>query len=148
MAVKPIPDEYPRVSPYLIVNDAGKTIDFVKEVFGEKEIERMTLKDGTINHAEVKIGDSVIMLSQASENYHSLPAMLYIYVEDTDAAYKRALKAGAKSVMEPADQFYGDRSAGVRDSNGIQWWMASHAEDVSKEEMQRRNVERAKSKGN
>jgi len=148
MAVKPIPDEYPRVSPYLIVNDAGKTIDFVKEVFGAKEIERMTLKDGTINHAEVKIGDSVIMLSQASENYHSLPAMLYIYVEDTDAAYKRALKAGAKSVMEPADQFYGDRSAGVRDSNGIQWWMASHAEDVSKEEMQRRNVERAKSKGN
>jgi len=148
MAVKPIPDEYPRVSPYLIVNDAGKTIDFVKEVFGAKEIERMTLKDGTINHAEVKIGDSVIMLSQASENYPALPAMLYIYVKDTDAAYKRALKAGAKSVMEPADQFYGDRSAGVRDSNGIQWWMASHAEDVSKEEMQRRNVERAKSKGN
>jgi len=142
MAVKPIPDNYPRVSPYLIVSDVGKTIDFLKKIFNAKEIERMTLKDGTVNHAEVKIGDSVIMMGKGGPQYPPLPAMLYIYVEDTDAAYNAAINAGAESVMKPANQFYGDRNAGVKDWDGIQWWIASHVEDVSREEIQKRNENR------
>lgn len=144
MSVKPIPGNVPRVSPYLIVKDVGETINFLKEVFNAEEDERMTLPDGTINHGSVKIGDSLIMMGKGSENYPPQPAMLYIYVEDTDAAYKLALEKGATSVMEPADQFYGDRNAAVKDSNGISWWIATHIEDVSAEEVQRRNEERAK----
>ena len=144
MSVKPIPGNVPRVSPYLIVKDVGETINFLKEVFNAEEDERMTLPDGTINHGSVKIGDSLIMMGKGSENYPPQPAMLYIYVEDTDAAYKLALEKGATSVMEPADQFYGDRNAAVKDSNSISWWIATHIEDVSAEEVQRRNEERAK----
>jgi len=144
MSVKPIPDNVPRVSPYLIVKDVGETINFLKEIFNAEEGERMTLPDGTINHGSVKIGNSLIMMGKASENYPPQPAMLYIYVEDTDTTYKLALEKGATSVMEPADQFYGDRNAAVKDSNGISWWIATHIEDVSNEEIQKRNEERAK----
>lgn len=143
MPVKPIPDNYPRVSPYLIVKDCAETIEFVKYVFGAKEREKMVLPDGSINHAEVSIGDSVIMMGKAAEHHPPQTIMLYIYVEDTDTAYKCALEKGAESVMEPANQFYGDRNARVKDSNGINWWIASHVEDVSEEEMRRRNTERA-----
>ncbi len=145
MSVKPIPDGVSRVSPYLIVKDVIKTIDFLKEVFGAEEIERMTLPDGTVNHGSVRIGDSVIMMG-ANPQSPPMPAMLYVYVEDTDVAYKRAVKTGAESAMEPVNQFYGDRNAAVKDSDGIQWWIASHIEDVSAEEMQRRNEEQAKKK--
>lgn len=143
MSVKPIPDDFPRVSPYLIVKDVVKTIDFLKDVFGAEEMERMTLADGTANHAAVKIGDSVIMMG-ANPQSPPMPAMLYIFVEDTDATYNSALKAGAESVMEPSDQFYGDRNAAVKDSDDINWWIATHVEDVPPEEMQRRNEERTK----
>jgi PhnB protein len=146
MAVKPIPDNYPRVIPYLIVKDVQKQMDFLIDVFGAKQSEKMTLPDGTVNHAEVRIGDSVIMMGRSSNDYPPIPAMIYIYVEDTDAAYNIALKNGAKSIMEPADQFYGDRNAGVSDPYGNSWWMASHVEDVSTEEIERRNKERAKQK--
>ena len=84
------------------------------------------------------------MMGKGSDNYPPQPAMLYIYVNNTDAVYKRALESGATSVMEPADQFYGDRNAAVKDSDGISWWIATHIEDVSPEEMQKRNEERAK----
>jgi len=144
MAVKPIPDGAPRVSPYLIVSDVAKTIDFLKKVFDAKELEKMTLTDGTVNHGSVKIGDSVIMMGGGSPQNHPIPSMLYIYVENTDATYKRALNAGGQSIMEPTNQFYGDRNAAVKDSDGIQWWIASHIEDVSAEEIQRRNKERTK----
>ena len=144
MSVKPIPDNIPRVSPYLIVTDVDKTMNFLKDVFSASEIDKMKLPDGTVNHGSVKIGDSLIMMGKGSENYPPQPAMLYIYVEDTDAAYKLALEKGTTSVMEPADQFYGDRNAAVKDSNGISWWIATHIEDVSAEEVQRRNEERAK----
>jgi PhnB protein len=144
MPVKPIPENYPRVSPYLIVKDCAETIEFLKYVFDAKEREKMALPDGTINHAEVTIGDSVIMMGKAAEHHAAQTTMLYIYVEDTDAAYKLALEKGAVSVMEPADQFYGDRNAAVKDKDGVSWWMASHVEDVSKEEIQRRSDERAK----
>ena len=144
MAVKPIPENYPRVIPYLIVKDVNKQMDFLTEVFGAKQSEKMTLEDGTVNHAEVRLGDSVMMIGRSSDDYPPNPTMIYIYVEDTDAAYSKALKAGAKSLMEPADQFYGDRNAGVKYPFGNSWWIASHVEDISSEEMERRNKERAK----
>ena len=83
-------------------------------------------------------------MGKAAEDHQPQNAMLYIYVEDTDAAYKRAIEKGAVSVMEPADQFYGDRNAGVKDKDGVNWWMATHVEDVNEEELQKRNLERAK----
>jgi len=144
MAVKPIPENYPRVSPYLIVSDVEETMGFVEYVFNGKVREKMTTPDGSVNHGEMNIGDSVIMMGKASADYPTLNAMLYIYVEDTDAAYKRAIEKGAVSVMEPANQFYGDRNAGVKDKDGISWWFATHVEDVSPEEMMRRNEERSK----
>lgn len=117
---------------------------FLKDVFSAEEGERMVLPDGTVNHGSVKIGDSLIMIGKKSENIPEQSTMLYIYVEDTDATYKLALGKGASSVMEPADQFYGDRNAAVKDSDGIGWWIATHVENVSPEEMQKRNEERAK----
>jgi PhnB protein len=145
MAVKPIPENYPRVSPYLIVKDVEKTMEFIKYVFGGKEREKMEMADGSVNHAEMSIGDSVIMMGKASNEHQIQNTMLYIYVEDTDASYKKALEKGAVSVMEPADQFYGDRNAGVKDKDGIKWWIATHVEDVSPDEIKRRNDERSKS---
>jgi len=144
MAVKPIPENYPRVSPYLVVKNVADTMDFIQYVFDGKVWEKMTTPDGSINHAEMNIGDSVIMMGKASEDYPPLNAMLYIYVEDTDKAYNRAIEKGATSVMEPANQFYGDRNAGVKDKDGISWWIASHVEDVSPEEMMRRNEAQSK----
>jgi PhnB protein len=93
----------------------------------------------------MSIGDSVIMMGKASNEHQIQNTMLYIYVEDTDASYKKALEKGAVSVMEPADQFYGDRNAGVKDKDGINWWIATHVEDVSPDEIRRRNDERSKS---
>jgi len=144
MAVKFIPDNYPRVSPYLIVKDVKRTMDFLKYVFRAEGREKLTLPDGTVNHGEVSIGNSVIMMGKATENNQQQNAMLYIYVEDTDATYNRAIEKGAVSVMEPADQVYGDRSAGVKDSDGISYWMATHIEDISPEELQRRNEAKTK----
>ncbi len=146
MALKPIPDNYPRVIPYLIVEDVSKQMEFLVKVFGAVESEKMTLPDGSVNHAEVRIGDSVIMMGKSSREWAPTLAMIYIYVEDTDAAYKKSLAAGAVSLMEPADQFYGDRNAGVKDPFGNSWWIASHVEEVTPEEMKRRSEERAKQK--
>lgn len=139
--VNPIPENYQRVIPYLIVKGAAGLMDFLKNVFNAEEIERMEMPDGTIAHGEVRIGDSVIMISEASEQYPANPTMLYIYVEDVDAVYKTALDNGAKSVREPADQFYGDRSCMVTDDTGNSWGIASHVEDVSPEEMGKRAAE-------
>ena len=144
MAVKPIPENYPRVSPYLIVKNVEKTMDFIQYVFDGKVLEKMKTPNGSVNHGEISIGDSVIMMGRATESHEPQNVMLYIYVDDTDAAYKRALEKGAESVMEPVDQFYGDRNAGVKDKDGISWWMASHVEDISPEELQRRNETRDK----
>ena len=144
MAVKPIPENYPRVSPYLVVKNVEETMDFIQYVFEGKVREKRVMPDGSVNHGEMNIGNSVILMGKATEDYPPLNAMLYIYVEDTDKAYSRAIEKGAVSVMEPANQFYGDRNAGVKDKNGISWWMASHVEDVSPEEMIRRNEARGK----
>ncbi|HEY6906457.1 MAG TPA: VOC family protein [Ignavibacteriaceae bacterium] len=144
MPVKPIPDGYPRVTPYLIVENVGKLMDFLTSVFDAVQVEKMTLPDGSINHGEVRIGDSMIMIGKSNKDYPPIPVMLYVYVENTDETYSKALGAGARSIMAPADQFYGDRNAAVADPSGNSWWIATHIEDVSPDEMKRRNEERAK----
>ena len=148
MAVKPVPEGYHTATPYLIVPGVAKVIDFLKQTFDAKEIhERMSRPDGTIMHAEVRIGDSPIMLGEPMGQFQPMPASVYLYVPDTDACYRRALKAGAASLMEPADQFYGDRNAGVKDPSGNSWWIATHIEDVAPEEIARRSAERATAHG-
>jgi PhnB protein len=143
-AVKPVPAGYHNVVPYLTISGVAKLIDFLAHTFRAKEIERMQRPDGVIMHAEVRIGDSVIMMGEPSAQFKSMPGSLYIYVEDTDATYKRALEAGATSIMEPADQFYGDRNAGVKDPLGNIWWIGTHIEDVPPEEMKKRAEAAAK----
>jgi PhnB protein len=138
MAVKPIPEGYRSVTPYLIVSGAAKVLDFVKETFDATETFRMPGPEGTIAHAEFRIGDSILMISDGGEMYPPMPCSLYVYVNDVDETYKRALKAGATSVKEPADQFYGDRSASVKDSCGNLWGIGTHIEDVPPDELERR----------
>jgi PhnB protein len=138
-SVKSIPDGYHTVTPYLLVQGADKLIDFVKKAFDAKEIDRYAMPDGSVGHAEIRLGDSVIMLSEAmGEEYKPTTAGIHLYVENCDAIYQRALNAGATSTMQPADQFYGDRSAGVKDPFGNHWWIATHKEDLSKEEITKR----------
>jgi PhnB protein len=144
MAVKPVPDGYSTVSPYLIVADPAVTIDFLKATYGAVERERMSDDSGAIRHAEVAIGESVIMMGGARPDWPAMPCMTHVYVPDVDAAYARALEAGATAIMPPADQFYGDRSGGVRGPDGNLWWMATHVEDVSPEEILRRHEARLK----
>jgi uncharacterized glyoxalase superfamily protein PhnB len=138
MAVRPIPEGYSSVIPYLIVNGAGRLLDFVKGAFGAQEMDCMKDPSGRIRHGEVRIGDSVIMLADASEQWPAMPAAIHVYVNDVDACYRRALAAGARSLSEPTDQFYGDRSAGVLDLTGNKWFISTHVEDVPREEMARR----------
>jgi PhnB protein len=115
-SVKPILEDYRAVTPYLVVEGAEKLIDFMKQAFGAKETERISMPDGSIGHAEVRINDSAIMLGDARGNtWKAMPSSIYLYVMDCDAVYKQALEAGATSLMEPKDQFYGDRSGGVKD---------------------------------
>ncbi|HZI95400.1 MAG TPA: VOC family protein [Patescibacteria group bacterium] len=144
MAVKPIPDGYHTLTPYLVVQGADKVIEFLKKTFDAKLVERMDNPDGTVKHAELRIGDSMLMMGEASATHPPMPCAIYAYVTDTDAVYKRALQAGGVSLMEPANQFYGDRNAGVKDSAGNSWWIGTHIEDVSPEEMKRRAAEQAK----
>ena len=149
MAVKPIPDGYPRVSPYLVVDGAQKAIAFYTSVLGATERVRMPGPDGRIGHAELQIGDSVIMLAdefpdvgaKAPSAYGGSPVSLTVYVEDVDATFDKATGAGATAVRPPENQFYGDRSATFDDPFGHRWTVNTHIEDVSPEEMGRRAAE-------
>ncbi len=138
MAVKPIPDRYHTVTPYLTVPCVADLIEFLKKAFEAQEEELLTGPGGAVYHAEVRIGDSVIMMGQARGEWKPMPGVLYMYVKDTDAVYQRALAAGATSILEPTDQFYGDRNAGVKDLFGNMWWMATHVEDVPPAELAKR----------
>ena len=138
MAVKPIPEGYHSVTPYLVCKNAAKVIEFAKSTFGATELLRMDAPGGTIGHAEMKIGDSIVMISDGGDEHPPMPAMLNVYVPDVDAAFERAVKAGATVVRPLQNQFYGDRSGGVKDVGGNQWWISTHVEDVSPEEMERR----------
>jgi PhnB protein len=144
MNVKPIPEGYHTVTPYLVVRGVAGLIEFLKQAFDAVEIHRLTRPDGGVGHAEVKIGDSRIMLGEPMGDRSPMPAMLYLYLNDVDAVYRRALEAGATSMSEPADQFYGDRNAGIKDPCDNLWWIATHIEDVSPEELSRRAASAAK----
>jgi PhnB protein len=135
---KPIPAGFHTVTPFLTAKGCDRLIEFLERAFGAQELLRVPHEDGTIMHAQVRIGDSVLMLSEACGGKEPIPAMMWLYVEDADAVYRHALKAGATTVAEPQDQFFGDRAAGVKDWFGNHWWMATHLEDVPDEELKRR----------
>lgn len=136
--VKPVPEGYHTVCPYIVVPHIAQLIDFAKQAFGAAEVYLHKRPDGTVMHAEIKIGDSIIMMGEAPEASKNFPAMLHLYIDGVDGIYQKAIQAGAKSLREPTDQPYGDRSGGVEDAFGNQWWISTHIEDVSSEELERR----------
>jgi len=136
MAVKPIPEGYHTVTPYLIVDNAAAVIAFLEKAFGAEVRSLSRSPDGLIMNAEVRIGTSMVMLADARDGIKKQTVSLYVYVEDVDTAYARAVAAGGSSTMEPADMFYGDRHGGVQDPSGNNWWIATHIEDVSDVEIE------------
>ncbi len=138
MSIKAIPDGYKNVIPYLVCSNPDGTIEFCKKTFGAVETEISREESGRLRHATIHIGESAVMLSTASDEYPAMPAMLYIYVEDNDATYKKGLEAGGVSLREPTNEFYGDRSSGLLDPSGNQWWIGTHFEDVTSEQMEER----------
>lgn len=139
-----IPSGYHTVTPYMRVTRAAEFIEFLQAAFDAKELHRSLAPDGSIVHADVTIGDSHVMLTDGMGGFPPMPGSNFLYVPDVDATYERAIGAGATSMMEPADQFYGDRTAGVRDPFGNEWWLGTHIEDLSGEEMHRRHQEAMK----
>lgn len=139
--VKAIPDGFHSVTPFIVVDGCKRLMNFLTDAFDAKITSSMDTDDGKIMHATVQIGDSQIMLADPMPGMPEMTAMLYLYVQDVDAVYKQALRAKGKSLREPTDEFYGDRSAGVKDEWGNQWWIATHKEDVDPEEMERRKEE-------
>ena len=140
---KPIPQQYGTVTPYLIVDGVPKLIEFLKHTFDAEERERINDREDHVGHAEVRIGSSIIMMADSTAQYNPIPSQLYVYVDNVDQTHKRGLEAGGISEQEPATQFYGDRTAAVKDPTGNVWWIATHVEDVSSEEMDRRMKARA-----
>jgi PhnB protein len=137
MVTNYMPDGSPTVTPYLAVKGVAALIDFLKLVFDAKELDRLTLPDGRIMNAAVSIGNSRVMMGDPGDR-PSEPAMLYVYVPDCDAVYAEAIAAGATSLVEPVDMFYGDRTAAFQDASGNKWWVATHKEDVPHDELARR----------
>ena len=148
MAVKPIPDGYHSVTPYLVMNGAAGAIDFYKKAFGATELFRMPYGD-KIGHAEIKIGDSPIMLADENPQMGNVgpqalggtPVTIHLHVDNADEMIRRAVEAGAKLEMEPTDQFYGERSGAIRDPFGHRWNIGHSIEEVAPDEMQRRYSE-------
>lgn len=146
MAVKPIPDGYYTATPYLIVKDAASAIEFYKKAFGATELMRFADPSGKVGHAEIKVGNSPIMLAdefpemdfRGPQSLGGSPVSILLYVEDVDARFKRAIAAGAKELRPVKDQFYGDRSGTLKDPYGHVWTIATHTEDVPPEEMHKR----------
>ena len=147
MAVKPIPEGFHAITPYFVCNGVPKLIEFLKKAFDGKEIYRHNRPDGAVMHAQVRIADSMVMMGEAMEGFPAMPLTIYHYVTDTDSTYKKALAAGATSIMAPVNQFYGDRSAGVKDPVGNTWWIGTHVEDVPSGEMAKRAEEAMKKRG-
>jgi PhnB protein len=135
--IRPVPEGYRAVTPWIISRDTAVLLDFVKEAFGAEEIARVPNEDGTIGHAEFRIGDSIVMAFDAKVGWPDTPGFFRLYVENGDAVYRRALEAGAVSVTEMTDLFFGDRVGRVRDSQGNIWWIQTRVEEVEPEEMER-----------
>jgi PhnB protein len=154
-SVKPIPEGYPRVTPYLYVDDAQGAIDFYGEVFGAKERMRMPAPEGKIGHAELQIGDSVVMLAdefpemgvRSARSVGGTPVTISVYVEDVDDVWGRAMRGGATEIRGLRDEFYGDRTGQFEDPFGHRWSVASHVEDVSPDEMERRAAQAMQQQG-
>jgi PhnB protein len=141
--VSAVPAGYHSVTPYLICGNAAQAIDYYKRVFGAEEIMRMTMPNGKIGHAELKIGDSHIMLAEAGlepntkapESYGGSPVAILVYIEDVDTVFNRAVAEGGRAVRQPQDMFYGDRTSWVVDPFGHSWYIHTHVKDVTPEEM-------------
>jgi PhnB protein len=144
--VKPIPDGYRSVTPYLFIKGAAEAIEYYKDIFGAKEIMRMPGPEGKIAHAELQIGDSLIMLAdeapqigaKSPATLNATTGCLHVYVEDVDGVVKKAVGANAKLVQQVKDQFYGDRTGTITDPYGHMWSLATHFEDVTPEQMKER----------
>jgi PhnB protein len=137
-SVRAVPEGYHTVTPYLVVDNARELIDFIKNAFGGKETFQMKRDDGKIMHATASIGDSTVMISDTMEGMEAQTSMLYLYLEDVDSVFKKALQAKATVVREPRTEFYGDRAGAVKDRWGNVWWMATHVEEVDQKELERR----------
>jgi PhnB protein len=140
-SVHAVPKGMHTVTPYIIVDGANELIRFLEQAFDGKVTSILKTEDGKVMHSNVQIGDSPIMVTDATEQYMAATCKLYLYLKDVDATYQKALDAGGTSLREPTDEFYGDRSAGVRDDWGNEWWIATHIEDVDEEEIVRRAKE-------
>ncbi len=150
MTVKPIPDGYHSVTPYLCAKGAAQAIEFYKKAFSAAERMRIVQPDGRVGHAEIQIGDSVIMLvdefpemdMRSPQSLGGSAVSIYLYVEDADVIFNQAIAAGAKVKRPLADQFYGDRVGGIEDPFGHSWWISTHKEDLSPEEIEKRAAAR------
>jgi PhnB protein len=142
MTVPYIPSGFHTITPYLVIDDVQGQIDFLLRAFGGVEIERTADAKGRIMHAEVRIGDSILMLGGAMEGQAAVAGMFYLYVPHVDEMYEAGIAAGGTSISEPMDHFYGDRCGGFRDPFGNTWWIATHIEDVPPDELARRAASR------
>lgn len=140
-SVRAVPEGYHTVTPYLVVENAQGLLDFIENAFDGSVTSVNKSDDGRIMHATVTIGDSIVMVSDTMEQMQPQSSMLYLYLEDVDSVFQKALKANATIIREPQTEFYGDRSAAVRDRWGNMWWIATHVEDVDPEELERRTKE-------
>jgi PhnB protein len=138
MSTAPIPAGYPTVTPYLVVANAPALIEFAQRAFAATEVHRIKRPDGSVAHAEIRIGGSPVMLADASGQWKAMPSSLFLYFADCDAMFQSAVAAGAAPVMQPADQHHGDRMGGVLDTNGNYWWIATRIENLTSEELQHR----------
>lgn len=145
MAISYKPAGFHNVTACTRVEDAPGLVAFLKKVFGAKdegdELRNIKREDGSFHVAEIKIGDTIIMVFQANQQWQAQPFSVYLYVENCDETFRKAIDAGALSLMEPADMFYGDRNGGIRDAWGNEWWIATHVEDVPLDQLAKREME-------
>ncbi|MFO0947804.1 MAG: VOC family protein [Planctomycetota bacterium] len=138
MAIDPVPKGYHTVTPYFLVEGAAKFIEFLEKAFDAKIVNKMARPDGAVMHADLLIGDSHVMMGEANDEWPPLKNSIYLYLPVCDAFYDKAVAAGASTIYAPRTEFYGDRVAGIQDPFGNTWWISTHVEDVSEEEIHRR----------
>lgn len=138
MAVRPIPEGYTAVTPYLILRDVDKLLNFATAAFNATIVDVHRDAAGRVMHADITIGGAHVMMGQANDKWPEKVGSIHLYVPDADATYQAAIAAGARSLYEPTTHFYGDRSGGVEDPCGVTWWISTHVEDVPPDEMERR----------
>jgi uncharacterized glyoxalase superfamily protein PhnB len=141
-----VPEGFQTVSPYLVIPDADQFIEFTKKAFDAEQTFEHRDEQNYISHATIRIGNSIVMIGDTMNEMQPMTAMLYLYVDDADAMYNKAVKAGGQSIQAPKDEFYGDRTSAVKDRWGNQWWIATHIEDVAPDELERRGKAARKQK--